>query len=161
LATHDGLFDVSRSPAEQAGPSIDLMGTSTDGTLYASGHPGPGTDLPDPVGLITSTDQGNTWTPVARQGETDFHALAVAGTDLVGYEGRILTSTEGHHWTVPAEDIPAHSLAGALDGEHAVIVIAIAVVRDDDGTTGIWVATADGVQVPRDDGATFAPLRAS
>jgi hypothetical protein len=100
---------------------------------------------------------------VARQGETDFHALAVAGTDLVGYEGRILTSTEGHHWTVTAEDIPAHSLAGALDGEPAAITIAIAiaVVRDDDGTTGIWVATADGVQVPRDDGATFAPLRAS
>ncbi|WP_104180064.1 F510_1955 family glycosylhydrolase [Arthrobacter sp. B0490] len=118
LATHDGLFDVTRSPAQQIGPTIDLMGfTSTsDGTLYASGHPGPGTDLPDPVGLITSTDDGRTWEPVSRQGETDFHALAATSTGLIGHEGRIVTSTDGHHWTVTADDVPAYNLAGATGG---------------------------------------------
>lgn len=51
LATHDGLFDVTHSPAQQIGPTIDLMGfiSTSDGTLFASGHPGPGTDLPNPV----------------------------------------------------------------------------------------------------------------
>ncbi|MHA7238584.1 F510_1955 family glycosylhydrolase [Arthrobacter sp. TMS1-12-1] len=118
LATHDGLFDVTRSPAQQIGPVIDLMGfTSTsDGTLYASGHPGPGTDLPDPVGLITSTDGGHSWEPVSRQGETDFHALAATSTGLIGHEGRIVTSADGQHWTVTADDVPAYNLAGASNG---------------------------------------------
>lgn len=118
LATHDGLFDVSRSPAEQIGPTIDLMGftTATDGTLYASGHPGPDADLPDPVGLITSADQGRTWLPVSRQGESDFHALAVTADGLIGYEGRIVTSGDGHRWAVTADDVPAYNLAGAPDG---------------------------------------------
>jgi photosystem II stability/assembly factor-like uncharacterized protein len=118
LATHDGLFNVTQSPAQQIGPTIDLMGfTSTnDGTLYASGHPGPGTDLPDPVGLITSTDDGRTWEPVSRQGETDFHSLAATSDGLIGHEGQILTSPDGHHWTVAAEDVPAYNLAGASGG---------------------------------------------
>ncbi|WP_043447266.1 F510_1955 family glycosylhydrolase [Arthrobacter sp. L77] len=118
LATHDGLFDVTRSPAQQIGPTIDLMGFTgtSDGTLYASGHPGPGTDLPDPVGLITSTDDGRSWEPVSRQGETDFHALAATGTGLIGYEGRIVTSADGHHWTVTAENVPVYNLAGAGNG---------------------------------------------
>ncbi len=118
LATHDGLFDVSRSPAEQIGPTIDLMGftTATDGTLYASGHPGPGSDLPDPVGLITSADQGRTWLPMSRQGESDFHALAVTADGLIGHEGRIITSADGQRWAVTTDDVPAYNLAGAPDG---------------------------------------------
>lgn len=115
LATHDGLFDVSRSPAQQIGPTIDLMGftTTSDGTLYASGHPGPGTDLPDPVGLIISTDDGLTWEPVSQQGEADFHALAATQDGLIGHEGRIIISPNGREWTVPADDVPAYTLAGA------------------------------------------------
>ncbi|MHA7146517.1 F510_1955 family glycosylhydrolase [Arthrobacter sp. TmT3-37] len=118
LATHDGLFDVTRSPAQQIGPTIDLMGftTTSDGTLYASGHPGPGTDLPDPVGLITSTDDGRTWEPVSRQGETDFHALAATSDGLIGHEGHIVTSPDGHHWTVAEDNVPAFNLAAASNG---------------------------------------------
>lgn len=118
LATHDGLFDVSRAPAQQVGPTIDLMGftTTSDGTLYASGHPGPGTDLPDPVGLITSTDDGRTWEPVSLQGETDFHSLAATSDGLIGHEGRILTSPDGQQWSVASDDVPAYNLAGASSG---------------------------------------------
>ncbi|MHA7282260.1 F510_1955 family glycosylhydrolase [Arthrobacter sp. TMS2-4] len=141
LATHDGLFDVTRTPAQQIGPTIDLMGFTgtSDGTLYASGHPGPGTDLPDPVGLITSTDDGRTWEPVSRQGETDFHALAATSTGLIGYEGRIVTSADGHHWTVTADDVPAYNLAGATNG----IVLA---------------TTEQGPYRSEDDGGTWASV---
>jgi hypothetical protein len=118
LATHDGLFDVSQSPAQQIGPTIDLMGftTTSDGTLYASGHPGPGTDLPDPVGLITSTDDGRTWEPVSRQGETDFHALAATRDGLIGHDGRVITSPDGRAWAVAADDVPAYNLAATSSG---------------------------------------------
>ncbi|MCU1631577.1 MAG: hypothetical protein JWM61_229 [Micrococcaceae bacterium] len=118
LATHDGLFDVSQSPAQQVGPTIDLMGftATSDGTLYASGHPGPGTDLPNPVGLITSTDDGRTWEPVSRQGETDFHALAATSDGLIGHDGQTITSPDGHHWTASADNVPAYNLAAASSG---------------------------------------------
>lgn len=141
LATHDGLFDVSRSPAQQIGPTIDLMGftTTSDGTLYASGHPGPGTDLPDPVGLITSTDDGLTWEPVSRQGETDFHALAATQDGLIGHEGRIITSPDGHHWTVTNENLPAFNLSASQNG----VVLA---------------TTEDGPYRSDDSGATWEPV---
>jgi hypothetical protein len=45
------------------------------GVFCASGHPGEGADLPTPLGLIKSVDGGKTWEQLARQGESDFHAL--------------------------------------------------------------------------------------
>ena len=141
LATHDGLFDVTRSPAQQIGPTIDLMGfTSTsDGTLYASGHPGPGSDLPDPVGLITSTDDGRTWKGLSRQGETDFHSLAATNDGLIGHEGQILTSPDGLQWTATANNLPAYNLAGA-----------------DDGT--VLATTEEGLYRSENSGATWAKV---
>ncbi|WP_368784588.1 F510_1955 family glycosylhydrolase [Arthrobacter sp. SX1312] len=144
LATHDGLFDVTRSPAQQIGPVIDLMGFTgtSDGTLYASGHPGPGTDLPDPVGLITSTDDGRSWEPVSQQGETDFHALAATSTGLIGYEGRIVTSADGHHWTVTADDVPAYNLAGAGNGTVLATTEEGPYRSEDSGATWMTVPNA-------------------
>ena len=51
LATHEGLFRHANGDLLQNGPVIDLMGftVAPDGTYYASGHPGAGVDLPQPV----------------------------------------------------------------------------------------------------------------
>lgn len=145
LATHDGLFDVSRKPAVKIGPTIDLMGFTTagDGTLFASGHPGPGTNLPDPVGLIQSSDAGQTWEPVSRQGESDFHALAATGDGLVGHDGRLLTSTDRERWEPATSDIPAYNLAGTSTG-------------------GVVLATTeDGLRRSTDSGRTWADVTGS
>jgi hypothetical protein len=37
--------------------------------FYASGHPGEGTDLPNPVGLLESRAAGLTWSQLSRQGQ--------------------------------------------------------------------------------------------
>ncbi|RJT96652.1 exo-alpha-sialidase [Arthrobacter frigidicola] len=142
LATHDGLFDVSQAPAVQVGPTIDLMGftTGADGTLYASGHPSPGTDLPNPVGLIESTDAGQSWRPLSRQGESDFHALAATSSGLVGHDGELLTSTDKTKWEPSAADIPAHHLAGSTTSD---VVLA---------------TTEDGLQRSADSGRTWSPV---
>jgi hypothetical protein len=53
------------------------------GDLLASGHPEGGT-LPENLGLIRSRDAGDTWTPVAEVGESDYHILQVSGRQVVG-----------------------------------------------------------------------------
>ena len=42
--------------------------------------------LPAHLGLIESTDAGETWTPLALQGEADFHILEPAGDALYAYD---------------------------------------------------------------------------
>ncbi|HWU08417.1 MAG TPA: hypothetical protein VN520_18895 [Streptomyces sp.] len=56
LATHEGLFRLKERKLNPVGPVVDLMGFITmDGRYLASGHPGDGTDLPEPVGLVVLT----------------------------------------------------------------------------------------------------------
>jgi len=75
---------------------VDLMGlTVTEGRYLASGHPSLGTDLPEPVGLIESTDAGKTWEVLSRGGESDFHALAAGSERIIAFDGQLRTGTDG------------------------------------------------------------------
>lgn len=121
LATHEGLFRHANGELLQNGPVIDLMGftVAPDGTYYASGHPGAGVDLPQPVGLITSTDSGRTWRVASRGGESDFHALTSGPTSVVGFDGTLRSTTDGETWstrTIPAapRTLAASPQTGAL-----------------------------------------------
>lgn len=121
LATHEGLFRHANGDLLQNGPVIDLMGftVAPDGTYYASGHPGAGVDLPQPVGLITSTDSGRTWRVSSRGGESDFHALTSSPTSVVGFDGTLRSTTDGETWstrTIPAapRTLAASPQTGAL-----------------------------------------------
>lgn len=121
LATHEGLFRHANGELLQNGPVIDLMGftVAPDGTYYASGHPGAGVDMPQPVGLITSTDSGRTWRVSSRGGESDFHALTSSPTSVVGFDGTLRSTTDGETWstrTIPAapRTLAASPQTGAL-----------------------------------------------
>jgi photosystem II stability/assembly factor-like uncharacterized protein len=67
---------------EQIGQDNDYMGFAAHptetGVLYTSGHPGPGSRLPNPVGLRVSRDVGKTWENVSLAGQADFHTMAVS-----------------------------------------------------------------------------------
>ncbi|HEY9355516.1 MAG TPA: sialidase family protein [Arthrobacter sp.] len=143
LATHEGLFDVTKSPASQIGATNDLMGftaAADQGVFYASGHPGPGSDLPDPLGLIKSVDGGKTWEQLSRQGESDFHALAAARSGIVAYDGTLRISPDGKTWTdVAAGFVPA-VLAGTSE------------------TDTVLATTRDGLQRSTDGGKTWEPV---
>lgn len=134
LATHDGLYDVSTKPATRIGPGIDLMGftVATDGTLYASGHPGPGVDLPNPVGLIESIDGGRTWTPLSRSGQSDFHALAATHEGIIGFDGQLLTNQGGSSWKLAEDQVPAYHLAATTDGHVALATTEAGLMRSSD-----------------------------
>ncbi|PVZ61248.1 hypothetical protein C9424_00195 [Arthrobacter sp. H-02-3] len=115
LATHEGLFDISRTPGTKIGPAIDLMGFTTghdDGIYYASGHPGPDSPLPNPLGLIKSGDGGKTWEQLSRQRESDFHTLTTTKRGIVAFDGTLMTSPDGKNWTTVAAGFTPAVLAG-------------------------------------------------
>lgn len=144
LATHEGLFRLENQELIRVGPVVDLMGFTVtgEGRYLASGHPGLGTDLPEPVGLIESTDHGETWTVLSRGGESDFHALSAATDRIVGFDGQLRTSTDGRTWdtlTIPA--VPADLAIAPKTGT-------------------ILATTEDGVLRSTDNGTTWDTLDA-
>ncbi len=140
LATHNGLFDVAADPIEKLGPTLDLMGFASNGKdlYYASGHPGPEADLPNPMGLIESTDGGETWQELSRQGESDFHTLTVSEDGVIGFDGTLRRTTDGKEWSEIGTQVRPANLAASVDGP---IVLA---------------TTEEGVQRSTDNGATWA-----
>lgn len=93
LGTHDGVHRVEMATGvtQRIGDSRDdLMGFSGDSTsmLVASGHPGLGSTLPNPLGLISSSDGAVNWKNISLSGVVDFHSLAVKGKELVGWDSR-------------------------------------------------------------------------
>lgn len=79
IPAHDGLRVFSKGTwSIPEGSKHDYMGFSmTDDGFYSSGHPAPGSDLPNPLGFVKSTDEGRSIQSLALLGETDFHGMAV------------------------------------------------------------------------------------
>ncbi|MGY1820518.1 F510_1955 family glycosylhydrolase [Geodermatophilus sp. SYSU D00079] len=181
VATHHGLVDVDADgTATEVGPVIDLMGFAVTGPgrHLASGHPGLHVDLPNPVGLIATTDGGRTWTLLSRAGESDFHTLtALPGGGVLGYDGTLRRSADGRTWedlAIPAEP---HTLAAAPDGATVLATTATGALRSadaggswtpapgapvlqvvtwaEDGTTAVGVDPAGAVWTSTDAAATW------
>lgn len=143
LATHDGLFDVSKRPATKIGATNDLMGFTAgkdQGVYYASGHPGKGSSLPNPMGLIRSTDGGRTWEQLSRQGESDFHALTVTKSGIVAFDGALRTSPDGKTWTTVGTDFAPAVLAGNPNSDTVLATTTDGLQRSTDGGT-TWTLT--------------------
>lgn len=101
VATHFGLFHVKddEEPTRVADRYQDTMAFTVvgPGHFLGSGHPDLREDLPPHLGLIESTDAGQTWKPLALQGEADFHILEPAGDVLYAYDatsGRLLRTED-------------------------------------------------------------------
>lgn len=152
VATHNGIFTLAPDGTISGpigGHNFDAMGfTVSEDALFASGHPGENTpaELGAPnLGIIRSDDYGNSWSPIALNGTTDFHVLT-AGPDGVLYgvpssQVTLLTSTdEGNTWTERAP-------LGAAD---------LAATE-----SGVYAAAEEGVLVSTDGGNTFTPVDAA
>ena len=179
VGTHTGLVEI-----DTATGAVDLRGTSRDdfmglaasgSSLVASGHPGAGSTLPDPLGLLVSPDGGATWEPVSLTGEIDFHALAADGDTIAGSAtaGQILYSTDGGRTWEPIAQGEATSLAwhdGRLwladgstlsvwtPGDATPTPVAepggVLVAADAAGTR-LWVLQPDGSVVTSADGVAW------
>lgn len=109
VATHFGSFRIPRSggKAERIGDSYqDTMGFTVVGAdrFLGSGHPDvPGLrkGQPTQLGLIESTDAGETWAILSLGGAADFHGLAYAHDQVYGWDagtGRFMVSTDKREW---------------------------------------------------------------
>ena len=139
---------------ESDGPIHDFAGFSVaSSAIYASGHPPPGTGLPDPLGLVKSTDGGLTWKSLTLGGEIDFHVIAAGfrsnalyvlnsqPTSAMPIAGMYLTRDEGRTWRQAAtRGLKGEILALAAHPLVAEIVAA---------------ATDQGLYLSRDAGDSF------
>ena len=135
IATHTGLYRVADGArkAERVGDRYqDTMGFTVLGPnrFLGSGHPDLNEarerGLPPLLGLIESTDAGQTWQPVSLLGEADFHVLRFAGDRVYGYDAsndRLLASADrGRSWEELAKPGPIVDLAVAPSTPGRLVV---------------------------------------
>jgi len=130
--------------------------TVTESSIYASGHSLPGARPRTPVGLLKSTDGGQSWQSLALAGEADFALLAAGYRSNAVYvvatrpnpamaaPGLFMTRDEGKTWRRAA----ARGLEGAIE--------ALSAHPREAGTVAI--ATERGLYLSRDAGDSFVLL---
>jgi hypothetical protein len=134
IATHTGLFRVEADErrAERIGGRYqDTMGFTIVGPnrFLGSGHPDLNEarekNLPSLLGLIESTDSGETWQPISLWGEADFHVLRFAGERVYGYDSsndRLLVSGDrGRSWEQLQKPGPLVDLAVAPRNSRRIV----------------------------------------
>ncbi|MGH9243958.1 MAG: F510_1955 family glycosylhydrolase [Acidimicrobiales bacterium] len=147
IATHFGTFRlVGSGPAERVGDGFqDTMGFTVVGANHflGSGHPdieGMQAGEPGRLGLIESTDAGETWRSVSLSGEADFHALAFAHDQVYGWDstsGRFMVSADRTTW----------------DNRSTLQLLSFAVDPDDDDH--VIATTPEAVMASTDGGRTW------
>lgn len=155
VPAHDGLLVFTNGQWQVPNlPVNDYMGyTATNNGFYSSGHPGSGSNLPNPLGLVKSDDGGQTLDVLAFEGESDFHLLGV------GYENHaiyVLNSSPnsqlglGLFYSLDEGQTWEQSSGQGIEGN----IFQIAVHPTDAGTVAI--ATETGLYLSNDYGNTFA-----
>jgi photosystem II stability/assembly factor-like uncharacterized protein len=132
IATHTGLYRVEAGErkAERVGDRFqDTMGFTIVGPdrFLGSGHPDARErNLPPLLGLIESTDKGESWEPISLLGEADFHVLHFAGARVYGYDAsndRLLVSGDrGRSWNELEKPGPLVDLAVDPADEGRIVV---------------------------------------
>ncbi|MBK5219608.1 MAG: exo-alpha-sialidase [Thermoleophilia bacterium] len=90
VAAHTGLFRLhqgAEDPERVADRYQDTMAFTVigPGHFLGSGHPDGREDLPPFLGLIESTNAGESWQQVSLMGQVDFHLLAAEGEWIYGF----------------------------------------------------------------------------
>jgi hypothetical protein len=158
IPAHDGLrvfMDGAWSIPE--GEQHDYMGFSmVDDGFYSSGHPGPGSKLENPFGVVKSTDMGKTLDILDLYREIDFHGMAVGYYSHAIYvlnpEPNSRMDDTGLHYTLDDTKTWTKSNMKGLEGQAA----SIAVHQKDERIVAI--GTNQGAFLSTDYGDTFDPI---
>lgn len=158
LAAHDGLrIYKNGSWIHPESPAHDYMGFSkVDDGFYSSGHPEPGSDLKNPLGIVKSTDRGQTLSRLDLYGEVDFHGMAAGFYSHAIYVFNPVKNSRmkepGLYYTVDETDTWKRSNLQYLKGQAA----AIAVHPSEKNV--IAIGTSNGLFISSDFGNSFENL---
>jgi hypothetical protein len=158
VATHHGVFRIDeKGEAARVGDRAqDTMGFTVAGPdrFLASGHPDP-RDAEEGkrplLGLIESTDAGETWESVSLDGEADFHGLSAAHGLVYGYDStgaRFMVRTEDGAWQARSNAQLADFAVDPSDADHVVAA----------GTDGLLDSVDGGRSWSRVDGPVLQVL---
>jgi len=137
--THYGLFRIADGSATRVADRVqDFMGFTVAGPEHflASGHPGEGQGGPGSLGLIESTDAGQTWHDLSLSGEADFHSLEYRHDRVYGLNsmtGRLLVSTDMRAWQELSSEAMADFAVSPTDPEVLVATTEQGLARSGDG----------------------------
>lgn len=159
FASHSGL-KIYRGGEwyETADNFHDYMGfNAVDEGFYTSGHPSADSDLPNPLGIQRSSDEGETLEEIAFQGETDFHAMAVGynshdiflinpAKNSLLEAGVYKSNDEGESW----EPVQADGLKGEIS----------ALALHPTNSNFVAAAASTGIYFSRNAGETFEAITA-
>jgi hypothetical protein len=154
IATHTGMYrvDEGEQKAERVGDRYqDTMGFTIVGPnrFLGSGHPDLRDNLPSLLGLIESTDAGQSWDPISLLGEADFHVLRFAGERVYGYDAsndRLLVSADrGRSWTELERPGPLVDLAVDPNDPRRLVATAEAGLFDSRDGGGSWNRVGEAV----------------
>ncbi|QUG83637.1 F510_1955 family glycosylhydrolase [Bacillus nitratireducens] len=154
IATHSGIKVYQDGKWFETTTQLhDYMGfQATKNGFFASGHPEPGANLKNPLGLMKSSDGGNTLEKLAFYGESDFHNLAVGyNTEAIYLSNERPNSKlqQGFYFsTNNGQDWKNSKLKGLSSTIHSFSV-------HPDQASVVAVSAKDGVYLSTDYGNTF------
>lgn len=160
VATHEGIkWWRNNEWQSEDGDRHDFVAFAPyEGGFYASGHPGPGSKLPNPMGLAKSTDAGKNIELLALEGKVGFHYLASTARSPVtifGYHetygvqqlrepGLYYTPDEGGSWM--------RSSMKGFEGEPTGLAV------HPDRPEQVAMGARDGLFLSQDKGNSFIKL---
>jgi hypothetical protein len=155
VASHHGLKIFKNGEwLETTDENHDYMGFQAfEGGFFASGHPAEGSGLENPLGLVKSTDKGNTLDKIAFYGESDFHFLSASYQDTILYLINEEPNSELDRGVYVSKDRGGAWEPVELNGLDANSFGMIAVHPENGGT--IAMSTREGVFVSDDFGTTM------
>lgn len=139
-ATHSGLFRIqAQGRAERvANRYQDTMGFTVTGprTFLGSGHPDLRENIPVRLGLIESTDAGQSWTALSLQGRADFHALQAVHGRVYGYDSTsetFMVSPDRRRWDARSKLVMRGFVVSPTEPDTILASTPRGVLRSTDG----------------------------
>jgi len=155
VPAHDGIKVYEGGIWSAApGEKHDYMGFSmADDLFYSSGHPALGSNQKNPLGLIKSTDEGQSFAILALYGGVDFHVMNVSYKTHTLYvfnpQPNSLMKTVGLYYSKDEAKTWNQAAMKGFSGEPS----ALAVHPTNDAI--VAMGTKDGVYISQDYGQTF------
>lgn len=158
VGTHHGLLqaDLTSNDLVWQGTEEDrhdFMGflITAENLFMSSGHPGHGSDLQNPLGVMTSDDRGENWETGALYGDVDFHLMDANEGDssfLYGFDaygGRMFKSEDGgQEW----EQVEADGINDRFQELYSI-------TSDPEDPETVLAGMSDGIYRSEDGGESF------